>query len=82
MSKQEINIQNNTGTINIYNSPESKNGEEERKISMAAVDKYSSPLTASISLTPWGNKNHRVSFLLRNDLFYQFPFEIYLEGKI
>ncbi len=70
-SKQEINIQNNTGTINIYNTPESEENKEQKKISMAAVDKYSSPLTASITLTPWGDKYHRVSFLLRNDLIGQ-----------
>jgi len=70
MSKQEINIQNNSGTINIYNT-ENEEDKENKKISMAAVDKYSSPLTADIMLSPWGENLYRVSFLLKNDLIGQ-----------
>jgi len=71
MSKQEINIQNNTGTINIYNTQDTEEYKGAKKISMAAVDKYSSPLSANIMISPWGEDRYRVSFILRNDLLGQ-----------
>ena len=70
MGPQNITIEKNTGTINIYNQGEEKKKTAET-ITIAAIDKYSTPLRAEIELTPWGENMHRVSFLMKNDLLGQ-----------
>ena len=70
MSGQSINIENNTGVINIY-SNDDKDSEDAESVKIAAVDKYSSPLDASIDLSKWGKEHYRISFLLKNALIDQ-----------
>lgn len=70
MSEQNIQIESNTGTVNIYSTGEEKPKTSET-VTIAAVDKYSTPLRAEIEMTPWGENMHRVSFLMKNDLLGQ-----------
>jgi len=69
---QNINIQNNTGTVNVYGSPESDTEKKaHRELTIAAVDKYSSPLQVDLDMTPWGDNKYRISFHLKNLLIGQ-----------
>jgi len=69
---QNINIQNNTGTVNIYGNPELESeSKAHRELTIAAVDKYSSPLHVDLDMTPWGDNKYRISFHLKNLLIGQ-----------
>ena len=80
MSSQNITIQKNTGTINFYNKDDDAKKTAET-VTIAAVDKYSTPLRAEIEMTPWGENMHRVSFLMKNDLLGQVLQQNYLTYK-
>lgn len=77
-SQKSINIENienkDGGIINFYNdSPIDKNS---KKIDIAAVDRYSTPLIANVDMTPFGNKGYfrvstRVTEKLNNQTIYQ-----------
>ena len=73
MGNQTINIEKiDGGVVNIYNSSEEDACNKLKKINIAAVDKYSSPISASISISPFGDKGmHKVSCLIYNDLISQ-----------
>ena len=79
---QNINIERveSGGVVNIYGTEDKKQKNKE-SITMAAVDKYSTPLRAEIELSPWGKKMYRVSFLLYNDLISQVLQQNYLTYK-
>lgn len=77
---QNINVQNNTGTINIYNGPE-EGKEKKASVSIPAIDKYSSPLNAKIEVSSIGKDMYRVSFLLENELISQVIEQNYLTFK-
>jgi len=79
MGNQSINIEKveSGATVNIYNQTGSSKKDKET-ITIAAIDKYSTPLRAEIELTPWGKKHHRVAFLLKNDLIGQVMQQNYL----
>jgi hypothetical protein len=82
MSDQKITIQNNTGTVNIYNNGDDvKKDKNSETISIAAIDKYSSPLKAHVEMSRWGKKMHRVSFLMENPLLGQVVQQNYLTYK-
>ena len=78
MGEQTINIEKNTGTINIFNDSGEKRDQNKESISIPAIDKYSSPLNAHIELSKWGKKMHRVSFLVENPLIGQVLQQNYL----
>lgn len=77
-SQKSINIENienkDGGIINFYNdSPIDKNS---KKIDIAAVDRYSTPLVANVDMTPFGEKGYfrvatRVTEKLNNQTIYQ-----------
>jgi len=81
MSNQNITIEKNTGVVNIYNDSEEKKTKTKEAITIAAVDKYSTPLKAEIEISPWGEDMHRVSFLMKNDLIGQVVQQNYLTYK-
>jgi len=80
MGNQTINIENNTGTVNVFGTEEKKDKNKET-ISIAAIDKYSSPLKAHVEMSRWGKKMHRVSFLVENSLLGQVVQQNYLTYK-
>lgn len=79
MGNQSINIEKveSGATVNIYNQSDDKKRNKET-ITMAAIDKYSTPLRAEVEITPWGKTHHRVAFLLKNDLIGQVMQQNYL----
>lgn len=82
MNPSSVNIEkiDNKGTINLYvnDANEGNKKENKKNVSIAAVNKYSSPLEAEVSITPWGTKFFRVSASVTNPLFGQRVYEKYL----
>jgi len=75
------NIDNKGGTINfVVNDGKSANVSKE-SISIAAVDRYSSPLDCEVMISPWGTGFHRVSLSVTNPMIGQRVFEKYLAFK-
>ena len=73
-------INNDSGTINfIVNDDKAKVSKE--SISIAAVDRYSSPLDCDVMVSPWGNGYHRVSLAVTNPMIGQRLFEKYFAFK-
>jgi len=78
---QTVNIEKveSGAVVNIYNNTEDPNEQlKKASISLAAIDKYSSPLRADIEMTPWGKEMFRVSMLLSNTLIGQVLEQKYL----
>lgn len=85
MGNQTINIEKveSGATVNIYDADSNENKEDKKKasITIPAIDKYSSPLEIYVEQTPWGEKFHRVSFILKNALIDQAMQHNYLTYK-
>lgn len=80
-SQKSINIENlnnEGGTINFYVGEETPSGVSKKSFSIAAVDRYSSPLEAEVALSPWGESHYRVSAVLMNPMIGQRVYQKYL----
>lgn len=74
MGTQNINIEQvqSGATINIFSDSAEEKNKKTKEISIAACDKYSSPLSAFINRTAYGKDGmQKVSFLLTNILMSQ-----------
>ena len=82
MPQQNINIEHveKGGVVNIYNQAEEQSKTKET-VTIAAIDKYSTPLVADIERTPWGKTMYRISFLMKNALIGQVLQQNYLTFK-
>ncbi len=74
------NIDNKGGTINFYTTDDDSGSKNKKTVSVAAVDKYSSPLECEVMLTKWGDL-HKVSAAITNPLIGQRVYQKYLVYK-
>ncbi len=73
------NIDNKGGTINfIVNDEEKSSKKNSHSISIAAVDRYSSPLQCNVGLSPWGETHFRVAATVKYELLGQTMYQKYL----
>ena len=83
MSNKNIHIENienkDGGTINFYVGDEKDS--TKKIVDIAAVDRYSTPLTASVEMSPWGNSCHRVATRITERLNNQTIYQKYLTYK-